>query len=104
VCGRDAAERIVTWDYGAEDRFTDQLREFGLLVAERQGRYQPPAEYAGRIRNLDLGKGWEDVSATEIRKRIAGGGEWAHLVPERVVLEVSRLYSTLPFSRNAFKR
>lgn len=94
LCGRDAAERIVEWDYGAEGRFAEQLTEFGLLVAGRDGReYFPPEEYADRIRPLPLGKQWKDLSATEIRRRIQSGGEWAHLVPEPVVAEVLRLYS-----------
>lgn len=92
LCGRDAAERIVNWDYGAEGRFAEQLTEFGLLVAERQGRYAPPAEYAGRIRPLPLPGDWNDVSATEIRARIADGRPWAHLVPEPIVAKVYSLY------------
>ncbi len=92
VCGRDAAERIVNWDYGAEGRFAEQLSEFGLLVAERQGRYTPPAEHAARIRPLPLPGDWNEVSATEIRARIADGKPWAHLVPEAVVARVFSLY------------
>ena len=93
LCGRDAAERIVNWDYGAEGQFAEQLNEFGLLVAERSGRYAPPEEYAGRIRPLALGADWNEVSATEIRARIREGREWAHLAPEAVTDEVRRLYS-----------
>ena len=92
LCGRDAAERIVNWDYGAEGRFAEQLNEFGLLVAERQGRYEPPEEYRGRIRPLELGADWNEVSATEIRERIRAGGDWAALVPAPIVEEVRRLY------------
>ena len=43
VCGSDAAERIVNWDYGQPGAFQRQLEEFGLLVASRLGGYQPPA-------------------------------------------------------------
>ncbi len=93
LCGRDAAERIVNWDYGAEGRFAEQLIEFGLLVAERQGRYEPPADYRGRILPLELDGDWNDISATEIRERIRTGRPWAHLVPEAVVARVMRLYS-----------
>lgn len=94
LCGRDAAERIVEWDYGVEDRFAEQLNEFGLLVAGREGRaYDPPAEYQHRIHPLALGNEWQDLSATEIRTRIRTGREWAHLVPAPVVADVLRLYS-----------
>ncbi|MBM3795651.1 MAG: hypothetical protein FJW31_16710 [Acidobacteria bacterium] len=92
LCGRDAAERIVGWDYGAEGRFAEQLNEFGLLVAERQGRYLPPDEFTVRIRPLPVPGDWNDVSATEIRARITGGRPWAHLVPEPIVAKVSSLY------------
>ena len=93
LCGRDAAERIVNWDYGAEGRFAEQLDEFGLLVAERGGRYDPPEEYGQRIRPLELGCDWNQVSATEIRDRIRDGREWDHLVPAPIVADVRRLYT-----------
>ncbi len=35
VCGRDAAERIARWDYGAPGVFDDLLRRYRLLVAAR---------------------------------------------------------------------
>ena len=93
LCGRDAAERIVNWDYGAEGRFAEQLDEFGLLVAERQGRYEPPAEYRRRIRPLELSGDWNGISATEIRDRLRAGREWEHLVPRAIVAEVRRFYT-----------
>src|SRR5436305_14460892 len=37
LCGRDAAERIVNWDYGRPHAFADIIREFDLLVASRNG-------------------------------------------------------------------
>jgi len=92
LCGRDAAERIVNWDYGAEGRFAGQLHEFGLLVAERRGRFMPPEEFEDRIRALELGADWNDVSATEIRERIRAGRDWAHLVPAAVVDQVRDAY------------
>lgn len=95
LCGRDAAERIVNWDYGAEGRFAEQLEEFGLLVAERQGRYEPPLAYRDRIRPLELSGDWNAVSATEIRDRIRGGLAWSHLVPEPIVSEVLRFYGAV---------
>ena len=36
LCGRDAAERIVNWDYGAEGRFAEQLEEFQCQGVSRK--------------------------------------------------------------------
>jgi nicotinate (nicotinamide) nucleotide adenylyltransferase len=94
LCGRDAAERIINWDYGSEGRFAEQLTEFGLLVAERQGHFHPPPEYAGRIQALALPGDWNDVSATEVRERIEKRLPWQHLVPAAIHVEVERLYGS----------
>jgi nicotinate-nucleotide adenylyltransferase len=93
LCGRDAAERIAAWDYCDGQAFDEQLNEFGLLVADRQGRYQPAAGHANRIRPLDLAGDWNEVSATEIRDRIRNGRPWRHLVPDAITAHVERLYS-----------
>ena len=93
LCGRDAAERIVDWDYGAPGAFAAMIEEFELLVAARHGSYDPPAEYRSRIRTLELDQNWDHVSASEVRRRIAAGHEWAHLVPTPIVELVGRLYS-----------
>jgi nicotinate (nicotinamide) nucleotide adenylyltransferase len=84
VCGRDAAERIVNWDYGAGPSIAEQLEEFELLVAPRGGEYIPPPELAGRIHALTLPREWEEVSSTEVRRRRARGEPWRHLVPAEV--------------------
>jgi len=94
LCGRDAAERIVDWDYGVGAKFAEQLNEFGLLVAERRGRYEPPERHRERIRPLEMQGDWNELSATEIRDRIRDGREWAHLVPAPIVEQVERLYVT----------
>jgi cytidyltransferase-like protein len=62
LCGRDAAERIANWDYGRPGVFAETLQEFG------------------------------EVSATEIRDRIARCEPWEHLVPESVREEVAKIY------------
>ena len=49
VCGRDAAERIVGWDYGTASTIDSQLDEYQMLVAPRGGVYEPPAHLAARI-------------------------------------------------------
>ncbi len=37
ICGRDAAERIIHWDYGEAGAIEKMLEEFSLLVADRGG-------------------------------------------------------------------
>ncbi|MBI3694490.1 MAG: hypothetical protein HY238_06585 [Acidobacteria bacterium] len=70
LCGRDAAERIVNWDYGEGPPFADQLGEFQMLVAPRGGPYVAPPEYAGRIHLLDLAPEFEEVCSTAAREGV----------------------------------
>ncbi|MBM3747638.1 MAG: hypothetical protein FJW34_17775 [Acidobacteria bacterium] len=90
LCGRDAAERIVHWDYGRPGAILEQLREFQLLVARREGEFQPPPELRDRIHPLPMEEDW--VSATDVRHRIRAGRPWEPLVPETIVRLVRRLY------------
>ncbi|MFN7923293.1 MAG: adenylyltransferase/cytidyltransferase family protein [Bryobacteraceae bacterium] len=92
LCGRDAAERIMGWDYGEARVGSAVLEEFGLLVAQRQGIYKPPADAAERVRTLAIGEEWDAVSATEVRRRIAAGEPWDHLVPEAAAKLAGDLY------------
>jgi nicotinate-nucleotide adenylyltransferase len=84
LCGRDAAERMVNWDYGRPGAIGEMLAEFELLVAGRQGGYEPPPELQSRIHPLRLAGDYEEVSATEVRRRMASGERWEHLVPEAI--------------------
>jgi nicotinate (nicotinamide) nucleotide adenylyltransferase len=93
LCGRDAAERIVNWDYGRPGAFLEMLRQFELLVAARDGEYAPPAEFRNAIRPLPLSGGFDDVSASEVRDRIARGKSWEHLVPSSVHRDVAAIYA-----------
>ncbi len=92
LCGRDAAERFMNWDYGRPDAVHEMLSEFDLAVADRQGHYVPPPEFAGRVRPLPLPAGLNEVSASEVRRRVAAGEPWEHLVPPAVVALVRRYY------------
>jgi cytidyltransferase-like protein len=92
ICGRDAAERIVGWDYGQPEAITGMLEEFGLLVAARQGEFAPPPRLAHRIRRLEIPPGLDDISGTEVRGRIVRGEPWEHLVPPAAVPLVRRYY------------
>jgi nicotinate-nucleotide adenylyltransferase len=84
LCGRDAAERIVGWDYGQGDGIEKQLESFELLVAARGGVYEPPPQIRDRVHSIALPPGLEDVSSSEVRRRIRTGEPWRDLVPEAV--------------------
>jgi len=97
LCGRDAAERIVNWDYGPEQGFQEQLRDYQLLVAPRGGPCEPPPALRGRIHALPMAQDYAEVSASEVRARIARGEEWEHLAPQRIVPLVREIYGSGPF-------
>ena len=92
LCGRDAAERVVSWDYGRPGAFREMLEDFELLVASRKGAFRAPAELRDRIHPLAVPPEYEEISATDVRTRIAGGRPWEHLVPESIVPLVRELY------------
>lgn len=81
LCGRDAAERIVAWDYTGETPFAEQLRQFQMLVAPRGGPYEPPSQWRDRIHALTTRPEVETVSSSAVREAIAAGQAWDHLVP-----------------------
>jgi nicotinate-nucleotide adenylyltransferase len=85
LCGRDAAERIVGWDYGAGDSIQKQLESFQLLVAARGGVYEPPPQIRDRVRSIALPPGLDDISSSEVRRRIRAGEPWRDLAPDSVV-------------------
>jgi nicotinate-nucleotide adenylyltransferase len=85
LCGRDAAERIVSWDYGDADGILRQLELFRLLVASRGAHYEPPAAIRDRVELVDLAADFAEVSSSEVRRRIRAGEPWKDLVPDAVV-------------------
>jgi nicotinic acid mononucleotide adenylyltransferase len=93
LCGRDAAERILTWDYGRPGVVEEMLSEFELLVASRCGDFEAPAAFRNRIRSLLIPAGNDRVSSSEVRDRIARGEPWEHLVPSEIVERVREIYS-----------
>jgi nicotinate-nucleotide adenylyltransferase len=93
LCGRDAAERVLTWDYGRAGVVEEMLNEFELLVASRSGEFVPPAEFHKRIHSLVMPARYDQVSSTEVRERISRGEPWEHLVPESIVEKVREIYS-----------
>jgi len=93
ICGRDAAERVIDWDYGEAGAIEKLLTEFSILVAERRGTYEAPAHLRHRVERLELDHDFNDVSSTEVRRRIAAGEPWEHLVPEAIAAHVVRIYA-----------
>jgi len=91
--GRDAAERIAGWDYGRPGVFDEFVRAFRLMVAARSGEYVPARHHADRISALRMRSNWDEVSSSEVRRRIAAGEEWRHLVPFEISDVVAELYS-----------
>jgi nicotinate-nucleotide adenylyltransferase len=92
LCGRDAAERAVTWDYGRPGAFAEMLGEFELLVFPRQGSYKPPAELRDRIHVQPLDASCDGISSTKVRERVIRGGRWEHLVPGAIASVVRQIY------------
>lgn len=92
LCGRDAAERIVNWDYGVANAFEAMLHEFSLLVAPRNGDYEVALQHKTRIATVDLAPAYQVMSATEVRDHIREGKEWEHLVPPIIHERVRALY------------
>ena len=84
LCGRDAAERIVGWDYGEGDGIEKHLEKFALLVAARGGVYEPPAKIRNRVHGLALPPGLDEVSSSEVRRRMGAGEPWRDLVPDSI--------------------
>jgi nicotinic acid mononucleotide adenylyltransferase len=89
LCGADAAERIANWDYGDPGAFEQMMRHFDLLVAERGDKFALPHQ------PLPIPGSHSNVSATEVRERIAQGQPWEHLVPPAIREEVRRIYGSL---------
>jgi nicotinate-nucleotide adenylyltransferase len=92
VLGRDAAERIAAWDYGAAGVFDDFVRRHRLLVADRSGEYEPAEHHRERISRLPMESTWDEVSSSEVRRRIASGEDWSALVPQAIAAIVRDLY------------
>lgn len=101
VCGRDAVERIASWDYGSPGVFEKMLVEHPILVASRKGEYLPDPGFLDRIIALDLPRTLDEVSSTEIRERIARGDGWRHLVPESIADRVESTYRQAGSSSSA---
>jgi nicotinate-nucleotide adenylyltransferase len=96
LCGRDAAERFAGWDYGGLPAFSEQLELFQVLVGSREGEYNIPPEYAGRIRLVRMPPGYDEHSSSAVREAMDAGQPWEHLIPESVArhIQANNLYGT----------
>jgi cytidyltransferase-like protein len=100
LCGRDAAERIIGWDYGESGAIGQMLQEFGLLVAPRHGIYAPPPHLSHAVRPLPL-ESYDDCASTHVRM---AAENWRSLVPHEIRDLVESIYSPAVASRNALRR
>ncbi len=91
VCGRDAAERAIGWDYGDAPAFSEQLREFSMLVAPRMGHIEVAGPLIERVTLLDLDEQLQSLSSTEARRRIETGAHWEEFVPAKIARRISYL-------------
>ncbi len=92
LAGRDAVERMAAWDYGTPGVFDKLLRRHHLLVAARQGEYEPAGHHSERIIRLRMAADWDDVSSSEVRRRMERGEDWRELVPAAIREMVRNLY------------
>jgi len=99
LCGRDAAERMIGWDYGAEGAVENVFGKCCLLVAARSGEFTPPDRFVQAIRALPLDGEFDHVSATEVRERLSAGLPWEHLAPPAIHGQISRIYSVTALNR-----
>ena len=92
LAGRDAVERMATWDYGRPGVFDDLVKRCRLLVAARQGEYEPDGHHSDRIIRLRMAADWDEVSSSEVRRRMESGEDWRDLVPAAIADMVRNLY------------
>jgi nicotinate (nicotinamide) nucleotide adenylyltransferase len=92
LCGRDAAERMATWNYATPGTFEEMLLRYRLLVAARHGEYEPARHHSSRILKLPMQATWDDVSSSEVRRRIASGEDWKKFVPPDLAGMIAQLY------------
>lgn len=92
LCGRDAAERILNWDYQDETSVAEMLRKFDLLVAARRGELEAPLHLRHAIEQLHVSGDLDLISSSEVRDRIVRGEPWEDLVPDSVRKLVADIY------------
>ena len=90
LTGRDAAERILTWDYqDAAVALQRMFTSFQLIVCDRDGAFQLPdrtlvRQYADRIHRCPLPAHYDAISSTTVRQRCQQARALDDLVPPAV--------------------
>lgn len=100
LTGRDAAERILTWQYDdAQAALQQMFTAFQLIVCDRDGPFHLPDDprmlpYRERIHRCVLPTSVAHVSATEVRERCKAGHPLDDLIPAAVARYIAahRLY------------
>lgn len=92
VCGRDAAERILNWDYGDPDFARRMLGDFRMLVAPREGEFESETAWPDAIQRLPFAN-YDACSSTKVREFVAADQEWTSLVPPEIESHVRAIYS-----------
>jgi nicotinic acid mononucleotide adenylyltransferase len=72
--------------------FDQLVKHHPLLVAARQGEYEPAGHHSDRIIRLTMAADWDEVSSSEVRRRIESGENWRELVPAAIADVVRNLY------------
>ena len=103
LCGRDAAERILNWDYGEPNAVENMLRQFDLLVAARGANVDTVPIFRHSVGILPLEGEYDHVSSTEVRERIAQGLPWEHLAPVGARELVRSVYELRQPRQDGFK-
>ena len=104
LIGEDGARRIVEWDYGLDanghaEYLESNLKKYPVLSARRKEQWAIPEELAAYFGWLEVETAMEAISSTEVRQRIASGGDWEAMVPEGSRRLVSRLYGSVGMVR-----
>ncbi len=90
ITGRDAAERILTWEYDDTERaLSEMFSAFQFIVCDREGAFVMPDEprlipYHHRIHHFAIPDGLDHISSTAIRDRLQRNESIDDLVPEAV--------------------
>lgn len=90
ITGRDAAERILTWEYDdTEHALSEMFSAFQFIVCDREGAFIMPDDprlipYHDRIHHCAIPDGLDHISSTAIRDCLQRGRPIDDLVPAAV--------------------
>jgi nicotinic acid mononucleotide adenylyltransferase len=96
LTGRDAAERILTWDYDDAPAALQQMfTSFQLIVCDRAGTFQLPNDpllgpYRQRIHRCPLSDNLDHISSTAVRQRLQQGHAIDAFVPAAVAAYIQQ--------------